>query len=333
MDAAVAGLLGEAMEGNLVKRVTVLMAVYNSPLGMLDEAVDSILGQSHRDFEFLIVDDGSTDEQVRQHLARRASEDCRMRIVWEPHRGLTKSLNCGLALAEGEWIARQDADDWSSPERLARQVAYVEQHPEVRLCGSNARTHQQNRAALWSTELPRTRHALLEAFPRGNPFVHGSVLFHKDTVNALGGYREAFPCSQDYDLFWRVTERHEAVNLPEPLYHYRYTSGSISAGRALDQLRAHMAIRALALSRQTGVEMELSSALEQAEQGAARPAAVLRAMLKQADHTMLAGDYARAWRLYLELLGGHMQCPLAWGKLLRLALFQTIPGSRQVCFR
>jgi glycosyltransferase involved in cell wall biosynthesis len=321
------------MEGDVVKRVTVLMAVYNPPLGMLDEAIDSILGQTYREFEFLILDDGSTQEEVRTHLQRRAAEDSRIRVSWEPHRGLTKSLNRGLELAEGEWIARQDADDWSSADRLERQMAFVEMHPTIGLCGSNVQTHQQNGTGLWATNLPRTREELLQAFPRGNPFVHGSVLFRKEAAVASGGYREVFPCSQDYDLFWRMTEQCDAANLAEPLYHYRYTSGSVSAGRALDQLRAHLAIRMLALSRQTGVEIELAEALERAGSEAASSQSILRAMLKQADHTMLAGDYGRAWRLYLNLLAGHLRSPLAWGKLARLALFQAVPGSREVCFR
>ena len=135
--------------------ITVLMAVYNPPLGMLDEAIDSILGQTFPDFEFLILDDGSTDPGTAPHLRTRAQADARVRIAWEPHRGLTATLNRGLGLASGEFIARQDADDWSAPTRFARQLAHFAAHPSDAVCGSNALTHQQDGRALWPTRLPQ----------------------------------------------------------------------------------------------------------------------------------------------------------------------------------
>jgi glycosyltransferase involved in cell wall biosynthesis len=320
------------MEGFLVK-VTVLMGVYNAPLGMLAEAMQSIIDQTFRDFEFLIVDDGSEDPILQERLKHWANQDRRIRIACEPHRGLTASLNHGLALAQGEFIARQDADDWSAPDRIERQLRHFAEHPNDAVCGSNAKTHQQNGRALWTTNLPQTRDALLADFPRGNPFVHGSVMFRRDAALAAGGYCETFRCSQDYDFFWRLTERHGAANLPEPLYHYRYTRGSISAGKATDQLRAHNAIRALAAARQRGdVEdpaAEMARATEEIEAGSG----VLRALLKQADHLMLAGDYRDAARAYLDLAVAHPANPLAWGKMARLGLFRTMPFLREACFR
>lgn len=314
-------------------RVTVLMGVYNTPLSMLDEAVESILRQTFADFEFLIVDDGSEDEALRSRLARWPRQDQRVQIAWEPHRGLTASLNRGLALARGELIARQDADDWSASGRLQKQIQHFAEHPHDAVCGSNAWTHQQDGRALWTTNLPRTRDALLAAFPRGNPFVHGSVMFRKDAALAVGGYRETFRCSQDYDFFWRLTERHGAANLPEPLYHYRYTSGSISAGKATEQLRAHLAIRALAAARQRGGVEDPASELARATAEIDAGSGVFRALLKQADHLMLAGAYGKAARAYLELASRHPASTLAWGKIARLGLFRTVPFLREICFR
>lgn len=312
------------------KMVTVLMAVYDSPLGMLDEAIDSILAQTFRDFEFLIVDDGSQDEDVRAHLKWRAQRDSRVVIAWEPHRGLTASLNRGLALAGGTYIARQDADDWSSQDRLERQLAHFAAHPEDAVCGSNAWTHQQDGRSLWRTNLPLTHAQLLAAFPRGNPFVHGSVMFKRAEALAAGGYRETFRCSQDYDFFWRLAERHGAANLPEPLYHYRYTSGSISAGRAIEQLRAHHAICKLAEARQRGDEENAPAALEAAN---GTKVSLFGALLKQADHLMLAGDYRKAARSYFDLLAEHPQSPIAWAKVARLGVFRTMPFLRETSFR
>jgi glycosyltransferase involved in cell wall biosynthesis len=318
------------MEGFMVTTsVTILMAVYNSPLGMLDEAIESILTQTFRDFEFLIVDDGSTDPDVTAHLKWRASRDARIRIAREPHRGLTASLNRGLTLASGAFIARQDADDWSAPERLERQLAHFAKYPGDVVCGSNALTHQENGRPLWSTNLPLSHAALLAAFPNGNPFVHGSVMFRKEEALAAGGYREAFRCSQDYDFFWRLAERHGAANLAELLYHYRYTSGSISASRAAEQLRAHQAIRNLAESRRQGEPENPAAALAQAT----TELDVFRALLKQADHLMLAGDYRKAAKSYFQILAGHPHSPIAWAKFVRLALFRSVPCLREVSFR
>lgn len=313
-------------------KLTVLMAVYNPPLDMLDVAIDSILGQSFRDFEFLIVDDGSTGEKTRAHLAMRARDDARIAVHWERHRGLTASLNCGIELAEGEFIARQDADDWSAPERFEAQAAYFARHPDHALCGSNAWTHQQDGRALWRTQLPESRESLLEAFPRGNPFVHGAAMFRREAAIKVGGYREAFRCSQDYDFFWRLSERYGAANLRESLYHYRYTSSSISAQRATEQLQAHIAIQRLAEARKRGDAENVPEELSRAAQHCRTTSSISRALLKQADHAMLAGDYRCAVRSYLGFLVGHPANPLAWGKLARLGLFRTFPFLREACF-
>ncbi|MEO8097082.1 MAG: glycosyltransferase [Acidobacteriota bacterium] len=317
----------------MVKPVTVLMAVYNSPLGMLDAAIDSILGQTFRDFEFLIVDDGSSDTDVRDHLAWRSKKDARIVVAWEPHRGLTGSLNRGMALAQGAFIARQDADDWSAPHRLERQWTHLMLHPTDALCGSNVWTHQQNGSSLWCTRLPQTHSAILAAFAASNPFVHGSVFFRKSAALDVGGYCEVFRCSQDYDFFWRLAERHPVANLGEPLYHYRYTAGSVSARRAADQMTAHDAIRMLAETREHGGSMQPSAALAAAVREAGNARDLSRALLKQADHLMLAGHYRQAGRSYVELLRHSPRNLLGWGKLARLGLFQTFPSLREASFR
>ena len=190
---------------------------------------------------------------------QRAKGDARIRILTEPHRGLTASLNRGLALARGTWIARQDADDWSEPTRLERQVDYFREHPETIVLGTGAWTHQQDGRPLWPLRLPWQHADILRWLPRGNPFVHGSVMFPRAAAVSAGGYREEFRCSQDYDFLWRLAERGNAANLAEPLYHYRYTSGSVSAGRAEEQARAHRAIQLLAASRQRGEPEDIAA--------------------------------------------------------------------------
>jgi len=321
--------MGRALESNMLNpAVTVLMAVYDPPLEMLDRAVESILTQTFTDFEFLIVDDGSQDPIIPGLLAQRATDDARIRIADEPHRGLTASLNRGLTLSRGTWIARQDADDWSEPTRLERQVDHFRVHPATTVLGTGAWTHQQDRRRLWQLRLPEKHDDIMGQLQHGNPFVHGSVMFPRATAGSVGGYREEFHCSQDYDFFWRLAELGHAANLAEPLYHYRYSSGSVSAGKTAQQARAHRAIQRLAADRRDGLTEDMTGAL--AEPDTFRPS---EALLKQADHLMLAGDYRQACRIYSKYLASHPQDPLAWAKLARLGVFRTFPRLREACFR
>jgi glycosyltransferase involved in cell wall biosynthesis len=211
--------------GEAMPKITILMAVRDTPPEMLRQAIESIRGQTLREFEFLILDDGSKRPETLAELEWQAAADSRIRLEHGPPRGLTATLNGGLALATGEWIARQDADDWSEPDRLERQATYLDAHPQIILCGSNAHTHQHDGRPLWATRLPESAAAIREALWKGNPFVHGSMLFRTGIARELGGYREEFPCAQDYDFFWRLTDAGGGANLPEPLYHYRYSAG------------------------------------------------------------------------------------------------------------
>lgn len=309
--------------------VTVLMSVYDPPVDMLDRSVGSVLNQTFSEFELLILDDGSRDEVVRARLDFWASEDPRVRLYHEPHRGVPATSNRGMAMARGEYIARHDADDWSEAERLERQASFLAQHPEVTLVSADTESHTAGGEPLWRLRLPHSSRELARALWKGNPFVHGSTMFRRSTAVAIGGYREAFPCSSDYDFLWRLTEAGRAVNLDEVLYHYRYTGGSISARRAADQARVFRAAQTLAKARRRGEAEDVCAALEAsgAETGA------FRALLKQADHLMLAGDFAGAQRAYLDVLRSRPWSGLAWAKMFRLGVFSTIPAAREVCFR
>jgi glycosyltransferase involved in cell wall biosynthesis len=325
------------MEGDMVKAppvapsVSVLMAIYDPPLEMLEMAVESILAQSFREFEFLILCDGSQPEAVRLYLQLTASIDRRVRVFEEPHRGLTPTLNRGLRLAGGEFIARQDADDWSAPERLSRQVEFLRQHRNVALVGTEAQLHGADGKKLWRMRLPGTASEVSGSFPQGNPFVHGSTMFRREVALRIGGYREEFTCSQDYDFFWRLMEEGGAVNLNEALYHYRYTGGAISARRSVDQARHERAARILAGWRQRGEGEDVGAAIEAADREAGGDP--FRAGLKQADHLMLAGDFGGARKAYWRLLRARPASGLAWAKLLRLGIFSALPWAREVSFR
>jgi glycosyltransferase involved in cell wall biosynthesis len=311
-------------------RMTVLMSVYDTPARMLEAAVDSILTQTYKDFEFLIVDDGSRTEATRAALERTATCDPRVRLLWEPHRGVTAALNRGLALAHGEFIARQDADDWSEPQRLERQTQFLDARPDVALLGSAVWIHQHDGAPLWPVYMPETHAQILSAFPRGNPYIHGSVMFRREAARRAGGYREQIRHSQDYDLFWRLAESGTVANLREPLYHYRYTAGAVSAAQSLEQVQDFRTVQHLAEARRSGLGEDFVQARRAAMAG---PDLALRAALKQADHMMLAGDYSAARKAYWQLVRVRPASLWAWGKLARMALFCAAPPARGMCFR
>jgi glycosyltransferase involved in cell wall biosynthesis len=210
-------------------RVTVLMPVHNGAR-YVDEAIGSILRQTFTDFEFLIVDDGSTDETPRRLTAFR---DPRIRIIRnEKNIGLTRSLNLGLGLATGALIARQDADDVAHKGRLQAQVDSLERTPDVVVLGTQARyissRGRPKGVAPWpkSTSNLAIRWQLLF----DGPLIHTSVMFRKAIIwDELGGYDESFVTSQDFELWSRVSARgYPMQNLPVALVDHRVHDGSVS---------------------------------------------------------------------------------------------------------
>ncbi|MEA5567041.1 glycosyltransferase family 2 protein [Anabaena sp. UHCC 0399] len=208
-------------------KVTVLMPVYNGEL-YLREAIDSILDQTFQDFEFLIINDGSTDS-TREIIC--SYDDPRIRLIDNDYNlGLTRSLNKGLKLAEGEFIARQDADDISEPERLAKQVAFLETHPEVALVGTWYKDIDPQGSLIGECNLPCNSIQIRWDILFYCPFVHSGIMFRKYTIGKhIGFYNEAFSYAQDYDLWWRIARHLQVANLNEYLIKLRINPCSMTA--------------------------------------------------------------------------------------------------------
>jgi glycosyltransferase involved in cell wall biosynthesis len=190
------------------------------------DAIESVLSQSVADFEFLIVDDGSTDRTSRIVASYR---DSRIRLTtMDRNVGLSAALNEGVRLAQAPLVARQDADDVSEPIRLERQVAAMNARPELALLGSQAVEITQNGVATGTVRRPMAPASMRWFSVFDNPFIHTSVVFRAEVVRALGGFDAAFdPFSQDYDLWCRVMEEHAVANLPDRLLRYRVSGTSI----------------------------------------------------------------------------------------------------------
>lgn len=212
--------------------VSVVMPVYNGER-YVAEAIDSILAQTHQDFEFLIIDDGSTDRTGRI-LAAYASRDPRIRVITQPNQGQPAALNRALALARHDWVAILDHDDISLPYRLERQLHAIMANPDIRVLGSYAiEIDLSGRVVGYQAYGPTTEAELLalQAANRLLVLIHPSVMMHRPTILALGGYDAAFAAAEDVELWSRVAKNHLVLTLPEPLVRYRIHSGSMSFNR------------------------------------------------------------------------------------------------------
>lgn len=206
--------------------VTVLMAVHNGG-AYLRPAIDSILAQTYRDFEFIIVNDGSTDET---ESICRSYTDPRVRVITLPeNRGLSAALNRGLAETRTPLVARLDADDLAEPDRLERQRDAMVARPELALLGGQAVAMTPDGIAIGTVRRPLEPASILWASVFDNPFAHPTVMFRAAVVrDELGGFRADYdPFAQDYDLWCRVMERHPVANIPDRLIRYRAHGASI----------------------------------------------------------------------------------------------------------
>jgi glycosyltransferase involved in cell wall biosynthesis len=309
------------------------MPVYNERPGFLEKAVRSISRQTFADFEFVILDDGSDREDTRDALAQLATQDRRIRLLREPHRGRTPTLKVGLSRCRGEVICCQDADDWSEPSRLSRQVHYLQENPSTALVGSYAWWHQEDGSPLWVANLPTTPGDIARLLPHANPFVHGAVCFRKKAFELVGGYRDGLDLGQDYDAFWRLCERFGGANLPEALYHYRFRRGSISFAQVGAREHLSRAIHYLAEMRRHGLPEDLGLALRQATEQLQRQEGGPTHLMTQADRLMLAGYHRDALWAYLRALRSRPLRRVASLKLLRWGLFVAAPPLRPWLFR
>ena len=213
-------------------RVSVLMPVHNGEK-YLEEAVESILAQTFGDFEFLIINDGSTD-RTREILDRFAAQDARIRVVHRENRGITPTLNELLRLARADVVARMDADDIAAPERFAKQVRFLDENPDCLMVGSSVILIDPDGCDLSTRIVPLTHEEIHRGYLNGESrlLLHPAIMFRRDPVLKLGGYNERFAVTQDIDLYLRLAEVGRLANLPEPLLRWREHLGKIGARKA-----------------------------------------------------------------------------------------------------
>lgn len=208
-----------------MKLVTVLMSVYNDER-YLSDSIESILKQTFTDFEFLIIDDGSTDSTAAI-LSRYAYIDSRVRIhTLHGNRGLGYCLNLGVSLAMGKFIARMDADDISRPDRLQRQVLFFQDNQELDVLGSYAVLIDEYGNGDRVRSVPLTKGDISRNV-WSNPFIHSSVMFKKESILRIGSYMPKLARRQDYELWFRAVKHNlNMQNIADPLISYRFSENT-----------------------------------------------------------------------------------------------------------
>lgn len=218
--------------------ITVLLPVYNAGK-FLEEAIVSILNQTFKDFEFLIIDDGSTDDSL-EIINRYSKRDNRIKVISRPNKGFVATLDEGMSLAKTNLIARMDADDIALPTRLEVQYKYLQEHPDCSVVGCQLQIIDEEGKKKHIDPRP-TQDVNLKLFLAYGCALSGpTVVFRKDIIESIGGFQEAALPAEDYDCWVRLVERYpetKIANMPDVLYLYRENSEGISLSNKVAQIK------------------------------------------------------------------------------------------------
>lgn len=241
--------------------VSVVMVIRNVER-FLPEAIESILRQTYRNFEFIIVDFGSTDRS-KAIAAGYAADDPRIALSEISPCSYIGAKIAACSLPKGKYIAIQDADDVSLPDRLAAEVDFLDSHPKVGLLGGSVQWINANGDFLPSADdYPSDDEELRKELRVRNPFWHPTVLIRREAFVRTGGYRAVFVQSDDYDLWLRITEHYQCANLKQKVLNYRIHPQQLSFRKRKDQIVCALAAQASAAMRREGKPDPLDSVTE-----------------------------------------------------------------------
>ena len=230
--------------------ISVVMSVYNETIEEINKSILSILNQTYKNFEFIIVVDNPNNINIINVIKDFAFKDERIKyIINKKNIGLASSLNRGIESAKGKYIVRMDADDISVENRLEKQIAYLIKNPKISLLGSNVKTIDENDKEIRNWKVETNIRKIKKIMKYESCFIHPTVIFKKEIFEKLHGYRD-FPCAQDYDFFLRILDAgYEATNLNEYLLLYRVRNNNLTNKKRLFQILLSEYIKKLSKER------------------------------------------------------------------------------------
>ncbi len=313
---------------NFCPRVTVFVPVYNAEKFIAD-TVASVLRQTFTDFELLVIDDGSTDQSIK---ILESFHDQRIRIERNgKNRGRPFTRNKGLMQARGEYLSVLDSDDLCEPDRLARQVEFLDTHPNIAAVGSWAKYVDENGNVAFICKPPAESDEIRRKIFQANCFIHSSVTFRRQALIEIGGYNLEYLQAQDYELFLRLSARHDLANISEPLVQYRVHPDQVSLRKLASQRRFADRARVAAYEHQRSLKLILPNT--------AIPRTNMWDRLRGKPHTV-GGDYINWIDTYRSFGRENLTRPLilrslliaplsarAWRETRRLVGMTIIPPS------
>lgn len=237
--------------------ISVILPVYNGER-FLGEAIESILNQSFRNFEFIVINDGSTDSSA-SILDSYQRRDPRLLVYHQENRGLVESLNRGCGLAQGRYIARMDSDDISVKNRLDLQLEFMDKHPDVGVLGGAVEIINTVGTSLRISVNPMDDKDIRLALLSYCAFWHPTVIMRKEIFELVGGYRKALFGSEDHDLWLRFSEHSKLANLETILLYYRLHRNQITVAKIKESAFSTIAVQALAEIRRNGLPDPINS--------------------------------------------------------------------------
>jgi len=298
--------------------VSVAMVTCNADR-FLAQAIESILDQTFRDFEFIIVDFGSTDKSV-SIISTYAAKDRRIRLHLIPNCSMPEARNAACFLAQGQYIAIMDADDVAAKDRLLKEVDFIGTHPEVGLVGGAVEWIDSNGQSLAFNYVPTGDSEIRASLAVRCPFWHATVLMRREAFALVGGYRSAFAVGEDYDLWLRIAEHFQCANLREVLLKYRIHSGQISVRKLAQQTVCLLGAQAAAKSRKNGLPDPVTEGMKITAE-ALTDLGVTRSTQRRAfasdyrrwiRHMCWAGEYSTALNAALEILRSDLEDIEPW---------------------
>jgi len=231
--------------------VSIIMPCYNAER-FLKKAIESMLNQTFTDFEFIIIDDCSTDRSAAI-IHEYIKDDPRIRYIKnDKNRGVASSLNIGINNSNGKFIARMDADDISAPERLKKQIEHMKNNPDCVACGSDIIIINEHGSIIGSRKYLYSNKTIKKNIHRASCFAHPTVIIRAETLRNNGLlYSISLPWVEDFDLWFKLSEHGEFSNLEESLLYYRLSSSSVKNSHCKESLRNTIRLKVMNMSHAT----------------------------------------------------------------------------------